>query len=336
MRKRSGGNCILDKSQLGSATCAFRGGLPDGAADEALLPWDSAFPELVSLWGMIKSNSLYAISFHIRLLHDCRNSLRMHTVSTASAEAVSQDISLLLTGLKYLANICEKSGLSDTADRINNASTQINFYQELKNIDGNTDQLLNNVIIQIDMICEVFVREAKKHQFIHIPQNKSAVLLAVKEKWSPIWERFPSVEEPSRAATEAYSVGLNEASIYHMMMVLEVGLKALARRLVVKYDRQVWDTIIEKIEEGLRGAIQSRGRTPKGSKPLTPAAAARLRGDITLFSEAAKEFVWFKEAWRNHVAHGRAKYDENDALKIMMHVHNFMGRLSARLKETRR
>jgi hypothetical protein len=62
---------------------------------------------------------------------------------------------------------------------------------------------------------------------------------------------------------------------------------------------------------------------------------AKKRADMTLFAEAATEFVWFKEAWRNHVAHGRARYDENDALKVITHVRGFMERLSTRLKERR-
>jgi hypothetical protein len=57
---------------------------------------------------------------------------------------------------------------------------------------------------------------------------------------------------------------------------------------------------------------------------------------LTFYSEAAKEFVYFKEAWRNHAMHGRASYDENDARKVMTHVREFMTVLSKHLKESKR
>src|SRR5207302_9606798 len=114
------------------------------------------------------------------------------------------------------------------------------------------------------------------------------------------------------------------------------GLKALAKRLTVKYDGRTCDKIISDIEDSIRAAVNVRGNAPKGSKPPSRATAVRRNADITLFSTAATEFVWFKEAWRNHVAHGRAQYDENDALKVITHVRGFMDRLSTRLRERRR
>ncbi len=282
-------------------------------------------------------SSLYAISFHLNIICEIRSRFRRHRadIDPDSNDIISKEIPFLIKTLKYTRDLCKRHKLPDSADRIQNAEHEVSFLVDLWKINGDTDALIEKVLTQLDLIDEIFARESRKHQFAHITPIKAQLLLSIESQWSHIWKNFPSVEAPSRAAIEAYAVGLNEASVYHMMMAVEPGLKTLARRLRVKYDRQVWDAIIADIKNALRVAVGARRSTPKGSRPPSPAAAARLRADITLFSEAAIEFVWFKEAWRNHVAHGRAKYDENDALKVITHVHGFMERLSTRLRERR-
>jgi len=55
---------------------------------------------------------------------------------------------------------------------------------------------------------------------------------------------------------------------------------------------------------------------------VTPAA-------LQFYSEAASNFRYFKNAWRNHVSHGRATYDEKEAETVWDHVKAFMRRLAA-------
>jgi len=120
------------------------------------------------------------------------------------------------------------------------------------------------------------------------------------------------------------------------MMVLEPSLDALARALKVKYGRRGWASIIDDLEKAITAASAAAGKTTAGSKPPTPSAAVRRRKDLTIFATAAKEFTYFREAWRNHIAHGRANYDENDARKVLTHVRDFMGTLAPRLRERSR
>ena len=223
---------------------------------------------------------------------------------------------------ELVKSVCNKFGFTETARRTNSLILIIEY-----------SLLIRDVEKDIEFIIHTFLQETRTHHFAHIPPKKTEMFTSASKDWEQIWKKFPSTEAPARAAVEAYAVGLNEASVYHMMMVLEPGLKTLAQRMKVKYDRQTWDTIIGKIEDEIRGMVSTRGHTPKGSKPPSPAATSRLRADITLFTTAATEFIWFKEAWRNHVAHGRAQYDENDALKVITHVRGFMERLSTRLRE---
>jgi hypothetical protein len=54
---------------------------------------------------------------------------------------------------------------------------------------------------------------------------------------------------------------------------------------------------------------------------------------LKFYSQAGIEFRYFKDAWRNRVAHARADYDKYQALGIISHVHDFMTQLSTRLSE---
>jgi hypothetical protein len=54
---------------------------------------------------------------------------------------------------------------------------------------------------------------------------------------------------------------------------------------------------------------------------------------LQFLSEAAKEFFYFKDGWRNYVTHRRADYDEHQALGTLEHVRAFMNHLSKHVAE---
>jgi hypothetical protein len=236
---------------------------------------------------------------------------------------VARVLRSLESQLKYSSSL-DMLGLADTVERIKRTVTLI----------GRADNL-NDVGANLLALYDTLARESSKRHFACLDHKKVGQLVDIKNKWSGIWEKFPSTEQLSKDGVECYVLGLNAPCIYQMMMTLEIGLKSLSKRLHVKYDRQTWRDIIKDIEDAISNFIASTGKMPKGSKPPSPRVVSRRRADANLFAEAATEFTWFREAWRNHVAHGRAKYDENDALKVMTHVHGFMERLSTRLKEMR-
>ena len=104
---------------------------------------------------------------------------------------------------------------------------------------------------------------------------------------------------------------------------------ALTKRLKCGRKKN-WQDAINAIEK----AVDAKVREKAGAM-LAPASAKRRADGITFYTAAAKEFRYFKEAWRNRAVHGRARYSENDAAKIMNHVRDFMGHLATRLKETK-
>lgn len=105
------------------------------------------------------------------------------------------------------------------------------------------------------------------------------------------------------------------------MRVLEHGLRALAADVGKTFSVQNWQNIIDQIESEIR----QMGKT----LPAGPEKSDRLQ----FLSEAAKEFVYFKDGWRNYVSHNRAVYDEHLARSALEHVRSFMTVLAGRLAE---
>lgn len=109
------------------------------------------------------------------------------------------------------------------------------------------------------------------------------------------------------------------AAVFHLMRVLEHGLRDMAQRFGIKFDDRTWHPIIRDIET----AIHSRKKDPK---KLTE----EERDNLSFYSDAAVEFKYFKDAWRNHVSHAKSAYDAGQAESIYTHVRDFMQKLATR------
>jgi hypothetical protein len=121
-----------------------------------------------------------------------------------------------------------------------------------------------------------------------------------------------------KEAGNCYALELYTACVFHLMRVLERGLRALAEDVGVPCGHECWGDIIKDIEDKLA----EPDRTAK-----TPEKEERKK----FCAEAATQFRYFKNAWRNYVMHDWDYYQKNDAEKIMEHVRDFMRHLAARL-----
>ena len=120
----------------------------------------------------------------------------------------------------------------------------------------------------------------------------------------------------------ARCMALNEytAAVFHLMRILEIGLRAFAAAVGLPSSSGVqfenWKNIIDQIEKKIRELEQT---------PKSPEKSETLR----VYSQAATNFMYFKDAWRNHVSHARATYDDRESANIWNHVKPFMRDLSA-------
>jgi hypothetical protein len=163
--------------------------------------------------------------------------------------------------------------------------------------------------------------ELKQYYYYQYPRQKAEVLRSWKDDWKSAICAFPAIEREAFLATDAYALGHDVAAVFYSMRILEIGLKALAADVGLTFDLQQWHNIIDQIESRIS---EERRTLPRGS-----ARNERLQFN----SEAAKEFFYFKEGWRNHVSHNRADYDEHQALSVLIHVRAFMNHLASKFLE---
>lgn len=215
---------------------------------------------------------------------------------------------LLKHGLKY----CRPLELDAACDRIKR------FSATLRSPHVN----LQDVISELRTLRETVEDGLKQINFYHYPKTKAQVLLEFENNWRKINQAFPSAKSDGHAAVDCYALGHYRASIFHSMMVLERGLQSFAKALRIRYGYRNWHSVIERGEKRISQLLASKVRKTTRRIEL-----------LTFYSSAAKEFTYFKEAWRNHTAHGRANYVESDAAKVLVHVHDFMAQISTRLKE---
>jgi hypothetical protein len=117
---------------------------------------------------------------------------------------------------------------------------------------------------------------------------------------------FPACTRDVEKAGSCYALEQEDACVHHLMMVLERGLKALAKEVgVTKFDHSSWHTVITNVETAMKGL-------PRGPQ-------------LDFFREVNAQFGFLKVAYRNHSEHAHDDpYDMEKALHIINHTKSFM------------
>jgi len=136
-----------------------------------------------------------------------------------------------------------------------------------------------------------------------------------------VYNAFPSTHYDLDEAIKAKIAVRYTACVFHMMRVLEVGLRVFAARFKVSTDQANWGTMIDQIEKAIRDIA---------SDPNKP---ANWKEERAYYSEIASNFAMVKDAWRNHVAHGNKRYEEGEADSIFRYICQFMNKLAFQFRE---
>jgi hypothetical protein len=136
-----------------------------------------------------------------------------------------------------------------------------------------------------------------------------------------VGQAFPSAVYDIQEAGNCLALGRGTACVYHCMRVLEYGLCALADKFGIAFEHKSWSAIIEPLEHAIR-QIKNQPKKPRAWK-----------ANEQFYSEAAAQFMYFKNAWRNYTAHKEFKYTEAEAEAIFRHVRDFMQHIAKRLRE---
>lgn len=165
-------------------------------------------------------------------------------------------------------------------------------------------------------IQEVISDELSSHLFMRIQpeyrryyEEKNLFGLQVPEK-------FPLAIRDIEHAGNCLAFGEGTACVYHLMRVMEVGLKALAKALGVPYAPS-WESYLRQINDKISVKYKKKG--------------IRWKRDEPFFKEIAGDLFTIKVAWRNPTMHIVRSYGVVEAEEIYKAVRSFMCRLAAKL-----
>jgi len=136
-----------------------------------------------------------------------------------------------------------------------------------------------------------------------------------------IIERFPASGNDIEEAGKCYAAGRDTACVFHLMRVMEIGLRTLGASLKdTRLDPKrnpSWEAILKKCDEELGKALSDR--------------AVEWREDDAFYSTATANLRVVKDAWRNPTMHVDQTYTEETALDVWNAVRAFMRHISSKL-----
>jgi hypothetical protein len=134
---------------------------------------------------------------------------------------------------------------------------------------------------------------------------------------------FPSALDDIEEAGKCYATERTTACVFHLMHVMERGLRALAGELndprLDPKTNPSWESILRKCDDELK----------KPYKDRSPHWSAKNQ----FFSQATATLRAVKDAWRNPTIHIENKYNDDEALDVLNAVGAFMRHISSELRE---
>jgi hypothetical protein len=235
-------------------------------------------------------------------------------------------------GLTDLLGHCGRLGFTVTRDQVYSMMVEIgnqtpgslsivsdgNTIQGMQVKDGKMDW--DRTAHYADMLYGTLQSEIGNILFAAIPRERIEYCKPEWLKDTPIPDKFPTSLKELIRAGHCYALGEPTACVFHSMRAFEPALNALADNFAISYAQENWHNIIQQVE----AAIRNLGNQPKSQQKME---------DEKFFGNAASALYFVKNAWRNHVAHGRDSYSDDEAFKIMQHTVQFIESLCPRISE---
>ena len=145
---------------------------------------------------------------------------------------------------------------------------------------------------------------------LRIPKDRSAYYAKTDGFGPEVAARFPIVREDLEEAHTCYAMGRNNAAVYHLMLVLEVGVQALGADLgVPDVLTLTWGQITSQCHAKIK-------QMPKGPKKVER-------------SEAMAFLDGVRVAWRNETLHPKqTRYNQGQVLDVLTNAKGLMQSLA--------
>jgi hypothetical protein len=267
-------------------------------------------PELASLWDMLKAYA-YVYAKWAGQLADLEATLsnrRARDGDTAPAGGDELDVAHMHGWLEELRKRAADVELRSAIAQI--VRMRQNFKPETHLLDAHV------------MVAELRRRisdDLADRRFYFVAPDRVEYYSDSAMLWYQAWMKFPSTQFDAEEASKCLALGRHTACVMHLMRVLEVGLRTMAKSL--GRSGREWGKLLEEIEDELEQRREAK---------VMPAGWREDRG---FYAEGALQFRHFKDAWRNDVTHGRRRFGAEEASEVYGAVRSFMHHLATRLEE---
>jgi hypothetical protein len=272
----------------------------------AVWPWQA---EPFRLWSLLDMLRFHAASFAASMTQLGRAAEVVDIGVQFDLQHGDRDRTLIKASLDEAAPSLEELPLSAVIQQQFRRLRRAADNAEPKELVILLRELYNNLLVELSSAWFLMIPAEKRERF---EQRGPAF-------GESVAERFPDGAADIASASRCLALDEWTACVFHLMRCLEHGLRDLASKVGLPSDvmaHENWKNAIDQIEKKIR------------ELEAAPKSATKVE-TLRIYSEAASQFRWFKDAWRNHVSHSRANYDARDAESVWHHVKQFMQHLAA-------
>lgn len=243
-------------------------------------------------------------------------------------------------GVVSLPNHEEATATRKLVERIEHEAERLQLTRVLDRLsDFNTDDellrplageafTLQHLYFQLEELHKDLQRVLAENKFMMIPAGEAGYYDNPALFGSEVAAKFPNANKEIMEAGNCYATGSYTASVFHLMRAVEHGVRALIVTFKIKFKRRPkngvelkqWGEILVAIHDKIT-EIEKRKKTRPRDEQLE------------FLRDAAAQFKYFKDKWRNYVMHTRASYEVSDARKTLHYVEEFMKHLATRIAE---
>lgn len=227
------------------------------------------------------------------------------------------------------------------------ALTTMKLAIELAKINGFTDALRIALRAQVELgsprdlmavrsevihVADALTDEITKRQFLLVPEGRKACINNQDVLGTQVREAFPSAIVDICEAGNCLAADCNTAAVFHLMRVVEFGLRALCVHLGLRQAKRgkgkyvpisyvEWETLLNQLNPRVDAKIErmKRGKAKQSAQEFYYPILQDMRG--------------IRDAWRNHLMHTRAEYTAANADAICGHVKRLLSTLATKVSE---
>lgn len=259
------------------------------------------------------------------LLQDLRNVIRSWSkqqhpfhkendvIDRESALFVKDNICTLMPHLEKLNAKLTKMSCARLVERLSDLQNANRFADIATSVESIIQRLRDELSLST-----VFVLEADKQKY-YCPANPLF--------GGDIEGKFPSSLFEIDEAAKCLGLGRPTAAVFHLMRMMEIGIRAVARCLGIPDPMRAADRNWGNILRAIKNDLDARSGA-------APTKVWKVAGDKEFFESAYASLDAVRVAWRNTTMHVGNKYTDDEAEHVFVAVRGFMMKLALRCGET--